>query len=69
MEARRHGGQQARSAPRHHDFRQASALANGGRKVFMCSSIPDCLAKHKLAAGFTAQLLSQHQMTKKTEGK
>lgn len=30
-----------------------------------CSSIPDCLTKHKPVASCTVQLLSQHQMTKK----
>lgn len=35
-----------------------------------CSSTPDCLTKHEAVAGFTMQLLSQHQMTKKNpEGK
>lgn len=42
---------------------------NNRHKAFTCSSGPDCLATHELAAGFTARLLSQHQMTIKTEGK
>lgn len=61
-------GSTARSAPHRCPFRQTPALRGSRHNVFTPSSTPNCLEKYKPVVGFTAQLLSQQQMSEKLKG-